>query len=256
MNFLTTSFLLIIIFLQSFSTGDLIANNNQEPDSLSSRRGYKQNYKQYIVPISLVATGIFINSSDGALGKENLQEKIITRFPDFQSNADDYLQWAPVVEIYLADLLGAEAKNNVFHQTKYLVISLVANSILTSGLKQITGQTRPNGHDYSFPSGHTSHAFTSATVLYHEFKDTEKLLAYSGFLFAGATGVLRVLNNKHWVSDVLAGAGLGILVSHVVYQLEPLKNWDPFNLDSKSIGMTLVPGFGNNNIKIYFALQF
>lgn len=67
-------------------------------------------------------------------------------------------------------------------------------------------------------------------MLYQEFKHAQTYWAYSGYAFALTTGILRVTNYKHSISDVLAGAGLGMLVTNLVYYFEPLKNWNPFKL--------------------------
>ena len=86
----------------------------------------------------------------------------------------------------------------------------------------------------AFPSGHSTIAFTNAAVLQNEFQETSTVYAYSGYAFAATTGVFRMLNNKHYVSDVLVGAGIGILVTQLVYHFEPLKNFNPFK-KSKNI---------------------
>ncbi len=130
----------------------------------------------------------------------------------------------------------------------------MANNLITFGLKRITDEERPNGEDYSFPSGHTSNAFVMATVLHHEFIDTSPWLAYSGYAFATTTGVLRVLNNKHWVSDVLVGAGIGILVTDLVYRFEPLKNWNPFK--TKNTHVIISPTYSNEQFGLYANMQF
>ncbi|HIP32032.1 MAG TPA: phosphatase PAP2 family protein, partial [Crocinitomicaceae bacterium] len=118
--------------------------------------------------------------------------------------------------------------------------------------KNILNKTRPNGGDYSMPSGHTSLAFTNATVLYNEFNQTAPILAYSGYLFSSATGVFRMINNKHWLSDVLVGAGIGILATEIIYRIKPLKNWNPFK---KTEGVTLVPSFNDGTVGFYFGVR-
>jgi len=184
--------------------------------------------KNQVVPISLISGGLLIE----ALGcKQEMQEW----FPSTNTDVDDYIQYAPIAILYTSDLLGAKHRNSVFNQTKYLIISELATSLITISLKRLTHSTRPNGDPFAFPSGHTSQAFTGATVLFHETKDYCLPLAYSGYLFSTATGILRVTNNKHWVSDVLVGAGIGILVTNLVYYFEPLKNWDPFKLNDKAV---------------------
>lgn len=227
-----------------------------QTDSLSLTTT-KKNYqflKKSVIPLSLIGTGLIINYSNGSIGKENLQENIQNSFPDFDSNLDNILLFVPTLTMYTADILKIESKNDAFTQTKYLAIAVLANNIITFSLKNILNEERPNGEDYSFPSGHTSNAFVMATVLHHEFKDTHTILAFSGFLFATTTGVFRVLNNVHWVSDVLVGAGIGILVTDLVYRFEPLKNWNPFK--TNKVNTIISPTYSDNKIGLYANIQF
>lgn len=210
--------------------------------------------KKSIVPLSLIGSGLIINYSNGSIGKENLQENIRNSFPNFDSKADDYLLFVPMLTMYAADLFKVKSKNDAFTQTKYLAIAGLANNIITFSMKKITNEERPNGDTYSFPSGHTSNAFVMATVLHHEFKDSNTFLAYSGYLFATTTGVLRVLNNYHWVSDVLVGAGIGILVTDLVYRFEPLKNWNPFS--NEKISTIISPTYSDNKVGLYANIRF
>jgi membrane-associated phospholipid phosphatase len=91
--------------------------------------------------------------------------------------------------------------------------------------KNITNQERPDHSDnLSFPSGHTALAFTNAGLLYYEYKDSNLWYASSGFLFATATGVLRIANNKHYTSDVLTGAGIGLASGLIVSYWNPFKS--------------------------------
>lgn len=242
-------FLLIFAVLfqaPAFSQTDSLATATQKERSFLHKS---------IVPLSLIGTGLIINYSNGNIGKENLQEHIQNGLDNFHTNADDFLIFVPTLTMYAADLLKAESRNDAFTQTKYLVISGLANNLITFGLKRLTNETRPDGTEYSFPSGHTSNAFMMATVLHHEFIDTSPVLAYSGFLFATTTGVLRVMNNRHWVSDVLVGAGIGILVTDLVYRFEPLKNWNPFK-DKKKHALIISPTYTNEQFGLYANLQF
>ena len=228
-----------------------------QKDSLSymDKKPQKSFLKQSIVPLSLITTGLIINYSNGTFGKENIQEKIQNRFPDFHTSADEFLLFVPVLTMYTADLLKIESKNDAFTQTKYLAIAGIVNNIITIGVKNLTKEQRPNDWEhYSFPSGHTSNAFVMATVLHHEFIDSSPWLAYSGYLFATTTGILRVLNNYHWVSDVLVGAGIGIIVTDLVYRFEPLKNWNPFK--NKKTKIIMSPTFTDNKFGLYTNIQF
>lgn len=242
--------LFIIVVISHFTT---VA----QKDSLNLElQKPKQSFlKQSILPFTLIGTGLFINYSDGSLGKENLQNEIQNRFPDFETNADDFLFFTPAITMYTADLFKIASKNDAFTQTKYLVIAGITNNLITLGIKNLTKEERPNKEaNNSFPSGHTSNAFVMATVLHHEFIDSSPWLAYSGYLMATTTGVLRVLNNKHWVSDVFVGAGIGILVTDLVYRLEPLKNWSPFK--NKKTQVFINPTYINHRMGLYANIQF
>lgn len=230
---------------------------NAQTDSLTIDLPQKPRsfLKQSVVPLTLIGTGVIINYSSGTFGKENIQDGVMDAFPDFHTNADDFLLFVPALTMYTADLFRVESQNDPFTQTKYLLISGIATNMVTYGLKYLTNETRPNGEDdLSFPSGHTANAFVMATVLFHEFKATKPVLAYSGFLFASATGALRVMNNEHWVSDVLVGAGIGIIITDLVYRFEPLKNWNPFK--NKKVSSIISPSYKEQTIGLYANIQF
>ncbi len=234
----------------------LIINNtvitySQPPDSTLNSGGCSFFLKEAALPAGLLLAGIALNHSRIEI---NLSDRVVDRLgPDYHTDIDDYLQYAPVPIMYIADIAGIESENHWFDQTKNLVVSVVVTSLITRSLKQIVGKTRPTGAPYAFPSGHTSNAFANATVLYHEFRDTSPVIAYSGFAFSTATGALRIVNNRHWLSDVLFGAGTGMLVTHLVYRYNPLGDWNPF-IQSKNV--TLVPVTEDNYTGLYFSFRF
>ncbi len=189
-----------------------------------------------IIPATLIVGGSLLSG-------HQIEKDFSTSFKFVKPyTIEDYLQFIPIGEMYIADILQIESKNHWFDQSKYLALSGILDVVLVLSIKQLTQKTRPNGHGLSFPSGHTSFAFMGATVLYEEFKETRPFFAYSGYGFATATGILRITNRKHWLSDVLVGAGIGILSTRLIYHLEPLKKWNPF-LSNKHISIT--PSFHN-----------
>jgi len=207
-------------------------------------------FKQSIIPVTLIGAGVIINNSQF---EQTLQTNLRNKVGNtYEFPIDDYTQYAPIAELYIADLAGVKSKNVWFDQTKYLIISNIISSSIKEGLKHLTHKTRPNGADLSFPSGHTTFAFTNATVLYNEFQETSPILAYSGYVFATTTGAFRMINNKHWLSDVLVGAGIGMLTANLVYYFEPFKNFNPFK---KNKSITLTPSLYNKNIGFYFAYK-
>ena len=84
---------------------------------------------------------------------------------------------------------------------------------LTQALKVGIGRTRPDGGPRSFPSGHTSAAFATATVLEHDFGWKVGVPSY---LLAGYIGASRVAGNHHFGSDVVVGAAVGLVSARAV----------------------------------------
>ncbi|MHB1146847.1 MAG: phosphatase PAP2 family protein [Lutibacter sp.] len=238
--------ILILLFLSIVNVHGQMPDDSKT-DSIKSIHFLKKT----IVPISLIGVGILFNNSDF---ERQLQTDLRNKVGnDYKFRIDDYLLYVPVAEMYIADAFGVKAKNHWFDQTKYLLISNIVSYTITGNLKTIIKKTRPDGLPYSFPSGHTNIAFTNATVLYNEFKDSAPVLAYSGFAFATTTGVFRMINNKHFLSDVLAGAGIGILVTELVYHFEPFKNFNPFK-NSKNV--SFYPQINVENYGFYFVYKF
>ena len=203
-----------------------------------------------IVPLSLIGIGLVVNNSQF---EKNLETDLRNSVGnDYQTPIDDYLLFVPIVQMYAADAFGMKAKNHWFDQTKYLIISNVVSTGISELLKATITKTRPDGDPYSFPSGHSTIAFTNAAVLQNEFQETSTVYAYSGYAFAATTGVFRMLNNKHYVSDVLVGAGIGILVTQLVYHFEPLKNFNPFK---KSKDISFFPQYKENTYGFYFKYE-
>ncbi|MEN8137185.1 MAG: phosphatase PAP2 family protein [Bacteroidota bacterium] len=242
----TSGFLVLILLITTVF--DVNAQYKYKKDSILSGNLLKKS----ILPTTLIGAGLLINNSHF---EKNLQTKLRNKVGnEFEYHIDDVTQYIPIVELYLADALKIEAKNHWFDQTKYLLISNTITAAITHGLKHSISKVRPNGSaDNSFPSGHTSFAFTNATVLYNEFSSTSPLLAYSGYAFATTTGVFRMINNKHWFSDVLVGAGIGILVTNLVYYFEPLKSFNPFK---NKENISLIPQIKGDKYGVYFAYDF
>jgi membrane-associated phospholipid phosphatase len=234
MNASTCHFLTFRLFA-AFITTLFLNNTNQFlyaiPDTIQINSEKKFCLKREILPLSLIGLGTALNFSNA---KYYINQKIGNTT---NIRLDNYLQFAPIAELYIADLAGIKHKNSVWNQTKYLAISELISSIMVESVKYVAKVKGPNGGTLSFPSGHTVIAFTSATVLFEEFRDDNLPVALSGYAFSTATGILRMTNNDHWISDVLASAGIGILVTHLVYYWEPLKNWDPLKITDK-LGLT------------------
>lgn len=94
---------------------------------------------------------------------------------------------------------------------------------MVNTLKQTTNVERPDGSNkHSFPSGHTATAFMTATMFTKEYGHKSPWVGVGAYSVATATGLMRMANNKHWLSDVLTGAGIGILSTEVGYYFADL----------------------------------
>ena len=104
-------------------------------------------------------------------------------------------------------------KNEVSHLGADLFRAQVVTSVLTQGIKFAADRTRPDGSSYSFPSGHTSSAFATAAVLQRHYGWKVGLPAYA---LAGYVGGSRLAENRHYLSDVVFGAAIGIIGGRAV----------------------------------------
>ncbi len=116
----------------------------------------------------------------------------------------------------------------------FMFIAIVTTGLSVNLLKMLFGKARPillkreeifgfdwfvlpSAYDYhSFPSGHTTTAFTIATVLTLMFPRYWPAF----YAYATAMALSRVLNWNHYISDVLAGALFATLATLLLYQIK------------------------------------
>lgn len=230
-------FITLIFSLLAF----IVNAQNQDSTRVFKFKG-KITYKQFIAPAALVTSGALLLNT--ALN-DDLQRNANTFFGrNFSTHADDFLVFVPVAQIYLGKSFGFKPKNDFQHQTINIAIANVMTYSVTKILKVTFKEQRPDQSDNeSFPSGHTAVAFTNASLLFYEYKDSNLWYASSGFLFAAATGVLRIANNKHYTSDVLAGAGIGLASGLIVSYWNPFKSMT-FGKKNKTTAL-VYPQIGN-----------
>ncbi|MFK8044580.1 MAG: phosphatase PAP2 family protein [Crocinitomicaceae bacterium] len=252
---------LVLLFILLFSISAFSQQDNKIPrfEKINWRGegiDLKMNSikKKMVIPSILMISGLSLNTIPT---KTKLQDFIREPFNGYSTNLDDFIQYAPIVMMYSSDLFKIPARNSIWNQTKYLFISELVTGTIVQVLKHTTKIARPNSNTLTaFPSGHTAQAFVAGQVLFHEFYRTRPLLGLSGFIFASSTGALRVVNNRHWVPDVLMGAGIAIFVTNLVYHFEPFKNWDPFTKFEKDLSLFVSPVIQNDNYGLKMNLAF
>jgi membrane-associated phospholipid phosphatase len=118
------------------------------------------------------------------------------------------------------DASGLNGANKVSKQIQLFGASQLSAALLVYPIKIIVSRERPNGSDNrSFPSGHATRAFVSAEFLHQEFGHLSPWVSIAGYTTASATAYLRLYQNEHWLSDVLAGAAIGMASTKLVYWL-------------------------------------
>jgi len=123
-----------------------------------------------------------------------------------EAAGDGFVQFGAALGVYI---LGRSSHNQRLSLVGAdLVRSQILNAGMTQGIKLAVGRTRPDGTRYSFPSGHTSSSFATATVLQLHFGWRAGIPAYGLAAFVGGS---RLQQNRHYLSDVIFGAAIGIV---------------------------------------------
>ena len=196
--------------LKSFVKFDRIKEQNRKIKSL-------------IIPVGLISYGFIALGNDGLKTLDNsTKQELNEDHPAFVTKLDNYLQYTPALAVYGLNVLGIKGKNNFRDRTMIYALSTLISAAIVLPLKKITKIQRPDSSAFnSFPSGHTTTAFAAAEFLRMEYKDVSPWYGIAGYAVAATTGILRLYNNKHWVSDVVAGAGFGILSTKLAYWIYP-----------------------------------
>lgn len=196
----------------------------------------------YKVPAILTMAGLFSLTDNEIFSRAEVFEERNELIPKFRHHADDYLQYAPILAVYGLNMVGVKGKNDLANRTALLIKSELIMTTLTFSLKKITAVPRPDtGKKTSFPSGHTAQAFATATFLAKEYGDKSIWYSIAAYSMATTVGVMRVMNNRHWVSDVLVGAGIGIFSTNLVYLTHQYK-WGKKRTSGQTIVMPSYDG--------------
>lgn len=226
----------------------------QSTDSLALQRAsdHPLKVKALIIPAVFLTYGAlsFGNNPIRDLDlttKSELQED----HPLFAAHLDNYTQFAPALAVYALNFAGIKGKHSLVDATGIYVLSTAIMGGSVSILKKTSHRLRPDGSGYnSFPSGHTATAFAAAEFLNQEYKDVSPWYGYAGYAVATATGTLRMYNNKHWLSDVVTGAGIGILSTKIAYYLYP--HVKKLLIGKQTLSYSMVPVYQDKTVGLSF----
>lgn len=191
-----------------------ISHFQRTMDRITSSRAYQMTY----VGIPLIAAGLIIKSED-----DHFRSLRNDYLPIFNQRYDDYLQYLPAMVMLGMKIGGVQGRSS---WGRMIVSDAFSIAIMASVVGVVKGQTnvmRPDGSSrHSFPSGHTATAFMAATMMSKEYGARSPWYSIGAYSVATATGLTRMANNKHWLSDVLVGAGVGIISTELGYYLADL----------------------------------
>ena len=131
---------------------------------------------------------------------------------------DDVLRFVPTIAVFGLKACGVEAESTWQRRIGVQVLAFGVNAAVTYSLKHAIHEKRPDGTDnHSFPSGHTSVAFSGATVLMHEYRKVSPWIGVAGYAVATGVAVDRVRRNRHHWEDVVVGAAIGVASAEAGY---------------------------------------
>lgn len=199
---------------------------NTNATKIGNIRPYKFKDDMTYVGIPLFVAGI-IAKSEKVSFRQNTQDQEHARtrlLTNFHSEIDNYSQFAPAIVAAGLNFAGVQGRSDTWRFLASSAMSYAIMAGIVNPIKYTAKEMRPDGSTRnSWPSGHTATAFVSATILHKEYGLTRSpWYSVAGYAVATATGVMRVLNNRHWVSDVLSGAGIGIFSTELAYGLSDI----------------------------------
>lgn len=178
-----------------------------KPDSFTERS---------LVPVGLLATSILYN--------DNYLDKRIVKLGGISSpalNSANIIQYSPAGILYLLKISGLESRSDWPRMITAHGTSVVVMTLITNATKYSVKRERPDGRAFnSYPSGHTATSFMCAHLLQKEYGETvSPWIGVAGYGVAATTGLFRVVSNRHWCSDVMGGAAIGIFSAELSYEL-------------------------------------
>ena len=195
----------------------------QHSDTLTCGYNHQITFGQIAAPALLSTTGTFISATQWLHNQIDMNVRDWSQqdgHPRFE--VENYLQYVPISSVLALKALGFESKHDWRDLVNLGGGAALLNIAISNGLKYTIRAERPYPGVYnSFPSGHTITAFFGAEMLRREYGEEYPGIAIAGYTVATTVGFLRVYNNRHWASDVIAGAGLGILCTSLMYWLAP-----------------------------------
>lgn len=207
--------LVTIVSFQSVGYGQIAKDSIKRVRKETSAKSWVQHFE---VPAALVGAGFIAMTDNEVFSAAEFREERDEELPTFHVGVDNYLQFAPIVLAYGLDVAGVKGKHDLKDKSILFLKSEAMMLAVVFPMKRLTHVLRPDGSAHtSFPSGHTAQAFMAATFFTKEYGHLGPWVGVMSYTIATSVGVFRVLNDRHWASDVLVGAGIGMAATEIAY---------------------------------------
>jgi hypothetical protein len=222
-----------ILLLAAFAVSQLVYC--QHGDSIAATKSHRF-FRALEAPVILIGAGLAVKGHNASIQK-HFYDYDTDDHPKRAGHISDYTQFAPIAMVYALSAMNIKGEHKILKATSLAVQSELLMILMVRPMKYLAHETRPDGGSNSFPSGHTAQAFMAATFLHKEYGQKSIWYSIAGYTLATGVAACRMMANKHWASDVLAGAGMGILSTNLVY----LWHKDKKNNKSSKFNMSVAP---------------
>ena len=219
-----------------------------------------------IVPGVLIGYGLTTIKDNGLYSSYEARRDVQKHLGGAHSKVDDYLIFAPYAEFAALTLAKIKCRNDLTNVSLLIFKSQVLMAAIVFPMKALTQQERPYSYQlgldgvpleqrktnknafHSLPSGHTAQAFLAASIVHKEFRYKSPWYGVGAYAVASSVALFRMINDRHWQSDVIVGAGIGILSTHIVYATHRFKWGKP--------SICFMPRFGRHEQGFAMAYTF
>ena len=223
----------------------------------SNKTIFNRQGSKFILPALFIAYGTAARFNQLPIRQFDFDiDHEIQKRVDREYYIDDYFEYGmPVIAYGLGFIPGIDSRHNFRDRTLTMATSFLLMKGSVELLKRTIPVDRPLGNNRSFPSGHMAVTMFSAHIMYKEYKDVSPWICVGGYLMATTTGVFRMINYAHWLSDVVMGAGIGLLSVEIGYMLLPV--WHKIlGINDSGQCFAAVPTFSSKSIGLGLVYQF